>query len=261
MTRFLIIPRALRYSSSKRACDSDGRPWPPTHRAISASGTASLVAVCSRVLRRRRSVLVSSAPKARNSAGLTAETSDGYSLVSAEETLSMSGAILTAPGRAAPSSPSATRSQARRHESMSSSCTPQARKKATITVLRGSRMPFSISATAVLERGLEVWRVLDSSVRSDGRSARRCTVRSRIARSSRVPTAPKSRSPVYGASSTPFPCPRLSADVPHCTARSGSRGIPAVPLWVQTVGKPHQSVHRATGRQARRVVLEPHPAG
>src|SRR5690242_9378136 len=85
VTRFLIIPRALRYSSSKRACDSDGRPWPPTHRAISASGTASLVAVCSRVLRRRRSVLVSSAPKARNSAGLTAETSDGYSLVSAEE--------------------------------------------------------------------------------------------------------------------------------------------------------------------------------
>jgi hypothetical protein len=31
-----------------------------------------------------------------------------------------------------------------------------------------------------------------------------------------VPTAPKSGSPVYGASSTPVPCPRLSAGVPHC---------------------------------------------
>lgn len=63
-----MAPRAVRYLSSERACGSDGRSSPAAHRATSAGETASLAAAGSMVLRRVRSVLVSSAPKTCSSA-------------------------------------------------------------------------------------------------------------------------------------------------------------------------------------------------
>ena len=71
-----MAPRAVRYSSSRRAFRSDGRSSPAAHRVTSAAGTESLAAACSMVLRRMARVLVSSAPKTPSSAGLTSETSD-----------------------------------------------------------------------------------------------------------------------------------------------------------------------------------------
>ena len=72
-----MAPRAVRYSSSRRACGSDGRSSPAAHRVTSAGETDSLAAAFSMVLRRMRSVLVNSAPKTRSSAGPTSEPPDG----------------------------------------------------------------------------------------------------------------------------------------------------------------------------------------
>jgi len=82
-----------------------------------------------------------------------------------------------------------------------------------MTPLRGNRVPLSISETTVFDRGASPWRDLASSVRSDGLSALRCTVRNRALSSSHVFTEAISRSSVYGDKSMPAP---LSADVRRC---------------------------------------------
>jgi len=92
-----------------------------------------------------------------------------------------------------------------------------------MTALRGNRVPLSISETTVFDSGVAPRRDLASSVRSDGLSALRCTVRNRALSSSHAFTEAISRSSVYGDTSMPAP---LSANVRRCpTVYGGAAGL------------------------------------
>jgi hypothetical protein len=71
-----------------------------------------------------------------------------------------------------------------------------------MTAFLGNRTPLSISETTVLDSGVESWRVRASSERNEGLSALRWTVRKNSASSPWVVTDARSRSSVYGTSST-----------------------------------------------------------
>jgi hypothetical protein len=103
-----------------------------------------------------------------------------------------------------------------------------------MTALRGNRRPLSISDTVVFNSGVVLWRVLASSVRSEGLSALTCTVRKSAASCLGVVTEARSRSPVKSASCTSV----LSADVLSCPRvydRCATAGETVLPLSLSSL--------------------------